>query len=241
MLADDIGRQGARGGSQRIDGGINALAGDVALEIDERIQVRKRIGRGGIGGVIGGDIHGLHGCDRAALGAGDALLQLAHFRGERGLVTDGAWHTAEQRGHLGTGLREAEDVVDEQEGIGPGFIAEILGHREGGEGDAKAGTGRFVHLAEDHDGLIDDVLAGFADFGLLHFQPEVGAFAGSFTDAGEDGVAAVLLGDAGDEFLDDDGLAEARPAEQTGLATAKERREQIDHLDAGFKHFGLGG
>ena len=108
------------------------------------------------------------------------------------------------------------------------------------QGDAKTRAGRLVHLAEDHDGLVDDVLAGVADLGFLHFQPEVGAFAGAFADAGEDGVAAVLLGDTGDEFLDDDGLAEARAAEQAGLAAAKERREQVDHLDAGLEDFGLG-
>jgi len=44
--------------------------------------------------------------------------------------------------------------------------------------------------------LIDNVLAGFADFGFLHFQPESVPSAGAFTDAGEDGIAAVLLGDA---------------------------------------------
>ena len=65
-------------------------------------------------------------------------------------------------------------------------------------------------------------------------------FAGALADAGEDRVAAVLLGDAGDEFLDDDGLAEPRAAEQARLAAAEERREQVDHLDAGLEHLGLG-
>ena len=77
--------------------------------------------------------------------------------------------------------------------------------------------------------------------GFLHFQPEVGPFAGSLADAGENGISAVLLGDAGDQFLDDDGLAQPRPAEQAGLAAAKERREQIDDLDAGLEDLGLGG
>ena len=109
------------------------------------------------------------------------------------------------------------------------------------QGDAETRARRLVHLAEDHDGLVDDVLAGVADLGFLHFQPQVGAFAGALADAGEDRVAAVLLGDAGDEFLDDDRLAEARAAEQAGLAAAEERREQVDHLDAGLEHLGLGG
>jgi hypothetical protein len=42
-------------------------------------------------------------------------------------------------------------------------------------------------------------------------------FAGALADAGEDGVAAVLLGDAGDEFLDDDGLAEPAPPNRPAL------------------------
>ena len=75
--------------------------------------------------------------------------------------------------------------------------------------------------------------AGVADFGLLHFQPEVVAFAGPLADAGEYRVAAVLAGDAGDQLGEDDRLAQAGTAEQTGFATADERREQVDDLDAG--------
>ena len=64
-----------------------------------------------------------------------------------------------------------------------------------------------------------------ADLGFLHFQPEIVAFAGALADAGEDGVAAVLAGDAGDEFGEDDGLAQAGPAEQPRLAAADQRRQ----------------
>src|SRR5205085_1678585 len=82
---------------------------------------------------------------------------------------------------------------------------------------------------------------GFSNFGFLHFQPQIGAFASPFADAGEDRIAAVLLGDTRDEFLDDDGFAEARAPEKAGLSAAKERRQQIDDLDASFEDFGLGG
>src|SRR5205823_6542461 len=82
--------------------------------------------------------------------------------------------------------------------------------------------------------------AGVADFGFLHFQPQVGAFAGSFADAGEDGIAAVLLGDAGDELLNDHCFAQAGAAEEAGLAAAEEWREQVDDFNAGFENFGLG-
>ena len=172
--------------------------------------------------------------------AGDAFLQLAHLRGQRRLITDGAGHTAQKRGHFRAGLREAEDVVDEQQRVGPGRVAEPLAHGQGRQGHAQTGAGRLVHLAEHHGRLRDDRAVGLADLGFLHFQPEVVAFAGALADAGEHGVAAVLAGDAGDQFGEDDGLAQAGAAEQAGLAAADQRRQQVDDLDAGLEEFGLG-
>ena len=106
---------------------------------------------------------------------------------------------------------------------------------------AKTGARRFVHLAEHHRGLRDDRAIGLADLGFLHFQPEIVAFAGAFADAGEYGIAAVLAGDAGDQFGEDDGFAQAGAAEQTGLAAANQRRQQVDDLDAGLEEFGFAG
>ena len=74
--------------------------------------------------------------------------KLAHLGGQRRLVTDGARHAAQQGRHFRAGLREAEDVVDEQQRVGPGRVAEPLGHGQGRQGDAEAGAGRLVHLAE---------------------------------------------------------------------------------------------
>ncbi len=51
----------------------------------------------------------------------------------------------------------------------------------------------------------------------------------------------MLAGDARDELGEDDGLAETRPAEETRLAAANERGEQVDDLDAGLEQLGLGG
>ncbi len=76
---------------------------------------------------------------------------------------------------------------------------------------------------------------------MLHFQPQVVALAGALADAGKHRVAAVLLGDAGDQFLNHDGLAQPGSAEQPGLAAAHEGSEQVDDLDAGFEDLGLGG
>src|SRR5262249_52259408 len=78
-----------------------------------------------------------------------------------------------------------------------------------------------------------------AGLGLLHFQPKVVPFAGALADAGEDGEALIDLGDTGDEFGEDDRLAQPGPAEKAGFATADERGQQVDDLDAGLEDFGL--
>jgi len=71
------------------------------------------------------------------------------------------------------------------------------------------------------------------DLGLDEFVVEVVAFAGALADAGEDRIAAMRLGDIVDQFLDQDGLADARAAEQADLAALGVGRQQIDDLDAG--------
>ncbi len=136
----------------------------------------------GVGRVVGGHVHSLHGGDRPTLGRGDSFLQLTEFVGQRRLVTHGGRHTSQKCGHFRTGLREAEDVVDEQQGVSPGGVTEPFGHCQRGQRDAETGSGWLVHLAEHHAGLLDDVTTGRADFGFLHFQPQVVPFAGSFTD-----------------------------------------------------------
>ena len=84
-----------------------------------------------------------------------------------------------QRGHFAARLREAEDVVDEQQRVGAGLVAEVLGHRQGRERDAETGSGRLVHLAEHHARLVDDAAAGVADLGFLHFEPQARCLRGS--------------------------------------------------------------
>ena len=100
--------------------------------------------------------------------------------------------------------------------------------------DAQARAGRLVHLAEGHDRLGDDARLG-------HLVQEVVALAGTLADAGEDGVAAVLLGDVADQLLDDDRLADAGAAEDADLAALGERRDQVDDLEARLEDLGRGG
>jgi hypothetical protein len=58
---------------------------------------------------------------------------------------------AEQRRHFRAGLREAEDVVDEEQHV-LALISEIFGDQSG-EADASASAGRLVHLAEHQRAL----------------------------------------------------------------------------------------
>ena len=167
--------------------------------------------------------------------------RVAHFGGERRLVTDGARRAAQQRGHFGTGLRETENVVDEQQHVLVLFVAEIFRHGERGQRHAQTRAGRLVHLAVDQSANLRIgirrqrfmSLVHLDDAGLDHFVVKIVAFARAFTDAGEHRNTAVQLGDVVDQFHDDDGLADAGAAERADFAALQERADQINDLDAG--------
>jgi hypothetical protein len=65
-------------------------------------------------------------------------------------------------------------------------VAEVFGHRQGGQCHTESATRRVAHLAKDQDGVGDDA-------GLLHLVPEVVALAGPFTDTREDRDPRMLL------------------------------------------------
>jgi peptide chain release factor 1 len=132
------------------------------------------------------------------------------------------------------GLREPEDVVDEEQHVLAFLVAEVLGRGERGQRHAQARARRLRHLAEDQRRLLDDAR-------LLHLVIEVVALAGALADAREARDAAVLLGDVVDELLDQHGLADAGAAEEARLAALGVRLEQIDDLDAGLEHLDLRG
>ena len=50
----------------------------------------------------------------------------------------------------------------------------------------------------------------------------------------------MLGGDIADQLHDDDGLADAGTPEQADLAALGEGGHQVDDLDAGFQHLGVG-
>ena len=227
-LADDLWRQDRRRRRQRVDGRVDAQRGDLTAQLGGGVEEGERGERRRVGVVVGGHVHGLQRGDRAATGRRDALLQLAHLVGERRLVAHRRWHTAEQRGHLRTGLHETEDVVDEQQHVLVLHVAEVLGHGECRQRDAQADSRWLVHLAEDQGGLLEHA-------GLGHLDHEVGAFTGALAHTGEHRHTTVVLGHTTDHLGDEHGLADAGATEQADLATGDVRREQVDDLDAGLE------
>ncbi len=192
----------------------------------------ERGGRRRVGQVVGGHVDRLHRGDRTVLGRRDALLQLTHLGGQRGLVTGGGRHAAEKRRDLRARLGEAEDVVHEEEHV-LALITEVLGGGEAGQAHTQARSGRLVHLTVDQHGLVDDAR-------LAHLKEEVGALAGALPHAGEYRGTTVREGQVVDELHDDDGLAYAGAAEQARLAALDVGLEQVDDLDAGLEDLGLG-
>ena len=118
---------------QRIDGGIDAEFGDLARQHRGRIQMRERSRRRGIGQIVGRNVNRLHRSDRAFVGRRDAFLQRAHVGGEGRLITDRRRNAAQQRRNFRTGLREAENVIDEEQNVLSFFVAEIFGERQAGQ------------------------------------------------------------------------------------------------------------
>src|SRR5690606_25509488 len=114
--------------------------------------------------------------------------------GERRLVAHGRRNTPEKRRHFRTRLREAEDVVDEEQHV-LALVAEVFGDRQTGEADARARTGRLVHLAVHECSLRAFAAALLVDAGLDELVIEIVALAGALADAGEHRVTAMRLGD----------------------------------------------
>jgi hypothetical protein len=164
------------------------------------VQVRERGRRRRVGQVVGRHVNRLHRGDRALGGGGDALLQRAHVGRQRRLIAHRRRNAAEQRRHFRTRLREAEDVVDEEQHV-LALVAEILGDGQAGQADAGARARRLVHLAVHQRALGAFAAALLVDARLDELVIEVVALAGALADAGEHRIAAMGLGDVVDQFL----------------------------------------
>ncbi len=258
LRADDIRGKRLGGGGERVHRWEQSLLREGTLQHHGRVKVGEGVRRGRVGKVVRRDVNCLDGGDGALVGGGDALLENGHFLGKGRLVAHGGRGPAKKRGNLGARLGETEDVVHEEKDVLAFLIAEILCHREGGEGDAETRTRRLVHLAvaKSHFGAFGGengvaaavefrvavlVLLGGDNAGLDHFPVEVVSFPGPLTHTGEDGETAVRFGDVVDELHDDDRFADTGTTEHAALATLEERADEVDHLDTGHENFGCGG
>src|SRR6185437_2044653 len=142
VLAEDVRLEDRRGRVERVDGRVDAFFGDRARQRRGRVQMREHRRRRRVGVVVGRHVDGLDRGDRAALGRCDPLLQSAHLGLQRRLVADLRGHAAQQGRDLGARLDEAEDVVDEQQHV-LALVAEVFGHRQAGQRDAHARSGRL--------------------------------------------------------------------------------------------------
>src|SRR5579884_1849378 len=232
--------QNARRGRQRIDRRVDTQFRNGTRQVGGRVQVSECGRRGRIGVVVGWHVNRLNRRNRAFLRRRDALLQFAHFRRQVGLITHRRWHAPKQRRYFRARLREPEDVVDKEQHVLPFLIAEILGDGQAAQAHAEARAGRLGHLAVHQRDLRFRVIVRIEHARFLHFEPQVVAFARTLADTGEHGDAAVLQRDVVDQLHDDDGLADARAAEQADLAAAQIRLQQVDDLDAALEHLQLG-
>lgn len=201
--------------------------------------MREGGGRGGIGEIIGRHVHSLDGGNGPLGGGGDSLLEGTEIGGQGGLVSHSGGDTSEKGGHLGTGLGESEDVIDEQQHISALVVSEVLGDGEASQTHTGSGSGGLVHLSVHQGG--SGVLPGVSDDAVFdHFVVEIVAFSGPFADSGEHGVTSVISGDLVDQFHNKHGLADSGSAEESDLSSSGVGGEKVDNLDAGDQQLGTG-
>ncbi len=235
LVSNDTGVHHTAGGVEGIDGGVDTELGDVAGEHGGRVEMGEGGRGGGIGEVISGDVDSLDRGDGSLGGGGDALLEPSHVSGEGRLVPDGGGDAAEKGGHLGTGLGETEDVVNEEEHILSLLIAEVLSDGESGKGDAGAGSRGLVHLPVDKGGLGSGgaaVIVDLDDASLDHLMVEIVALACPLANTGEDGVSSVVHGNVVDELHDNHSLSDSGSSEEADLSSLGVGGEEVHNLDA---------
>jgi peptide chain release factor 1 len=194
---------------------------------------------GGISKIVSGDIDSLDGGNGTVLGGSNTFLHTTHISGKSGLVTDSGRNTTQKGRHLGTGLSETENVINEEKHILTFVITEVFSNGKTSKSDTSTGTRGLVHLTEDKSTL------GFTlkldDTSFNHFVVQIVTLTSTFTDTTENGVTTVSLGDVVDQFLNQDSLADTGTTEKTNLTTTSVGGKKIDNLDTSLENFGSGG
>src|SRR3984957_8116876 len=113
------------------------------------------------------------------------------------------------------------------------IIAEILGHGERSVAYPKAAARGFIHLAIHHDHVLQHT-------GLFHAAVELFALAAALADAAENTNPLLVPNHVVDHLSEQNRLADAGASEQTSLAAALQRYEDIDGFDTGFENLRFG-
>jgi peptide chain release factor 1 len=184
--------------------------------------------------IIGRDIDSLYGGNGTLLGGGDTLLHATHVSGKRGLVTDSGGDTTEQGRHLGTGLSEAENVVNEKKHILALLVTEVFCNGQTSESDTGTGTRRLVHLTKDESDL--GIALKVDDTSLNHFVVQVVTLTSTLTDTAENRETTMSLGDVVDKLLDQHSLSDTSTTEETNLSTTSIGSEKVDNLDTSLEY-----
>ncbi len=86
--------------------------------------------------IVGRNVHGLNGGDRAIARVADAFFQVSELSSKGRLITQSRWELASESRNLRAGLNEAKDVIDEQQHVLARVVAEILSHGQGAVADS---------------------------------------------------------------------------------------------------------
>jgi hypothetical protein len=238
LLADNIDIQKSRLGIKRVDSGVDTQLGNTSGQDGGGVKMGEGGGGSRISQIIGGHVDGLDGSDGTLLGGGNSLLEGTHIGGQSGLVTDSGGNSTKQSGHLGTGLGESENVVNEEQHILTLLVSEVLGNGQTSKGDSGSGSGRLVHLTEDEGDL--GLTLEVDDTSLLHLSVKIVTLSGSLTDTAENGETTMGLGNVVNQLLDENGLTDTGTTEETNLTTSGVRGEEVDDLNTGLENLSSG-
>mmetsp|Transcript_41362 Transcript_41362/g.62759 ORF Transcript_41362/g.62759 Transcript_41362/m.62759 type:complete len:460 (-) Transcript_41362:208-1587(-) len=225
------------GGVKGIYSGVNSKLCNGTRKHSGSVKMGKGGGGGRIGKIISRHVNSLHRGNGSLGSGGNTLLKPTHVCGECGLVSYSGRNTSKKGRHLGTGLGEAENVVNEEKHILSLLVTEVFGNGKTGKSDTSTGTRGLVHLSVDKSslgslggasGLID-----LNDASLNHLVVEIVTLARALSDSGENGVSSVVHGNVVDELHDNDRLSDSGSAKETNLSSLGVRGEQVHHLDSG--------
>src|SRR6218665_3764761 len=137
-----------------------------------------------------------------------------------------------ERGDVGTGLSEAEDIVNEEQHVLLLHVTEVFRHRQCRQRNPQTRARRIIHLAKDQPRFIEHPR-------LFHLVDKVISLTSTLAHTGKPRDTTVVLCNTLDHLLDKNGLANTSTTEQTNLETMHIRGEQVNRLNTGLKQLRL--